>query len=236
MPRATASAPRSRPGPTRSTHPTPPRRTPSARRAAGRSRGTSTRRASSAASRRSSARRCGPRAWRRRRTRTGSQDRRSRGRASAGARPCTGSAGSASAPARRAERSACRTGSRPRRARTRRTSPIPASTGTTHTVRSRSSRAVQRDRQRAVAGEHEQPEQQRPLLPTPERTQRVRRRERAVRVRGDVGEREVVTHERDGEDGRCDRGRAERAEERVACRDREPSAVVTAAIAPATSA
>ena len=55
---------------------------------------------------------------------------------------------------------------------------IPPSTGTTQAVRSRSSRRLSGDRERAVAGQDEQPEQQRSLLPAPERAQRVRRRQR----------------------------------------------------------
>ena len=76
--------------------------------------------------------------------------------------------------------------------------------------------AVERDGKRPVPGEDEQPEEQRALLAAPERAQRVGGRQRAVRVRGDVREREVVTHERGREHDRGDERRREAAVERVA--------------------
>ena len=68
---------------------------------------------------------------------------------------------------------------------------------------------------RAEAGEHEQPEEQRALLPSPERGDRVRRRQRLARRPGDVREREVVPQERGEEDRGGDGGRRERRDERV---------------------
>ncbi len=53
-------------------------------------------------------------------------------------------------------------------------------------------RAIQADRGRAEPREDQQPEKQRPLLPSPERRDRVRRRQRLARRARDVLEREVV--------------------------------------------
>ena len=49
--------------------------------------------------------------------------------------------------------------------------------GTTHTTRSRSRRRLMHDRERAVAGQDEQPEEERALLPAPEGGERVEGRE-----------------------------------------------------------
>ena len=132
----------------------------------------------------------------RRRRRTGSTGRRSRGTASADGSPCTGSGGSASGRRRRPAQSACRTGWRPRRARTRRRSRSRRAPGTTQATRSRRSRRFTATAKRAVAGEDQQPQQERALLPTPERGQRVAVGEGAARVLRDVDEREVVRDER----------------------------------------
>ena len=85
--------------------------------------------------------------------------------------------------------------------------------------------AVQRDGKRSVAGEHEQPQEQRPFLPAPKRAQRVGGRQRAVRVRGDIHEREVVAHEGGREHDRGDQRGGEAAVERVARGRREPPPV-----------
>ena len=59
--------------------------------------------------------------------------------------------------------------------------------------------AVDPDGERGVAGQDQEPEEQRALLPAPERRQLVGAAERAVGVLGDVGEREVAAQEPGGE-------------------------------------
>ncbi len=76
--------------------------------------------------------------------------------------------------------------------------------------------SVHSDGQRAVSGEHQEPQEQRALLPTPECAQRVDGRQGAVRVRRDVREREVVTHECACEHDGRDQSRCEARDERVA--------------------
>ena len=83
--------------------------------------------------------------------------------------------------------------------------------------------AVEPDGERRVAGQDQQPEEQRALLPAPERGELVDPAERAARVVGDVGEREVVADERGGEHDGRDEGRPERGDERVPGRVREPA-------------
>ena len=78
------------------------------------------------------------------------------------------------------------------------------------------------DRQRGQAREDEQPEQQRALLAAPEGGDRVRRRQPAARVLGDVREREVVPEQRREQHDRRDDGRREGREERVLSRPGEP--------------
>ena len=85
--------------------------------------------------------------------------------------------------------------------------------------------AVQADRDRAEAGQDEQPEKQRALLPAPERRDRVRRRQRPARRPRDVREREVVAQERREEHDRRRRAVVdERRDQRVLRRVREPAA------------
>ena len=82
--------------------------------------------------------------------------------------------------------------------------------------------AVQEDRGGAVAGEDEQPEQERALLAAPEGRDRVAGRQLAARVGPDVDEREVVPDEGDDEHDRRDEGAAEGRDQRVLGRLREP--------------
>ena len=93
-------------------------------------------------------------------------------------------------------------------------------TGTTQATRSRVP-AVEQDRGRPVAGQDQQPEEERSLLPAPERGDRVAGRQLAARVLGDVDEREVVADQRGEEDDRGDGARDEGADEGVAGRDGE---------------
>ncbi len=81
--------------------------------------------------------------------------------------------------------------------------------------------AVEQHRRRSVAGQDQQPEEERSLLPAPERGDRVAGRQLAARVLRDVDEREVVADERGEEDDRGDGARDEGADERVAGRDGE---------------
>ena len=97
-----------------------------------------------------------------------------------------------------------------------------ASTGTTHATRSAAVRRARSDRQRGQAREDEQPEQQRALLAAPEGGDRVRRRQPAARVLGDVREREVVPEQRREQDDRRDDRRGEGREEGVLSGPGEP--------------
>src|SRR5204862_2802395 len=74
---------------------------------------------------------------------------------------------------------------------------------------------VEPRRERGVAGEDQEPEEQRALLAAPERRQRVAERQRAARVLRHVDEGEVAARERAPEDGGGDGGRRERGEEGV---------------------
>ena len=82
---------------------------------------------------------------------------------------------------------------------------------------------VEPDGERRVAGEDQQPQQQRALLAAPERRERVAERQRAADVLGDVDEREVAARERDPEDDGGDDRRPERGEQRVLRGEREPA-------------
>ena len=93
-------------------------------------------------------------------------------------------------------------------------------TGTTQATRSRV-RRLSRHRSRSIAGQDQQPEEERSLLPAPERGDRVAGRQLAARVLRDVDEREVVADECGEEDDRGDGARDEGADERVAGRDGE---------------
>ena len=110
---------------------------------------------------------------------------------------------------------------------------IPPSTGVTHTTRSRARFRANQHRERGVAGEDEQPEEQRALLPAPERRDLVLQRQRLARVPRDVGEREVVADEARDEDERRDERREERGEERVPRGVREPALAAPARPPPA---
>ena len=83
--------------------------------------------------------------------------------------------------------------------------------------------AVDPDGERRVAGQDEEPEQERALLAAPERRDLVDAPERPARVLGDVDERVVVADEPGDEDRGGDERRAERRDERVARRHREPA-------------
>ncbi len=83
---------------------------------------------------------------------------------------------------------------------------------------------VDPDRERGVAGQDQEPEEQRPLLPTPHRGKLVRARERPVGVLGDVGEGEVVAEEPGREHGGSHEGRAEGRDQRITGRMGEPAA------------
>ena len=83
---------------------------------------------------------------------------------------------------------------------------------------------VEQNRRRRVAGQDEQPEEQRPLLPAPEGRDRVPGRQLAARVLRDVDEREVVPHERGEQDERGDGGRREGADQRVLRGQGQPAA------------
>src|SRR5205085_2235866 len=87
------------------------------------------------------------------------------------------------------------------------------------------------DCDRRVAGQDEEPEEERSLLPAPERRQTVARGQRPARVRGDVGEGEVVAQEGRREHGHGDGGRAESGEERVPRGEREPAATPSGRVA-----
>src|SRR5439155_1302924 len=82
---------------------------------------------------------------------------------------------------------------------------------------------VERDGERAIAGEDEQPEQERAFLTAPEGREGIDRRQGVARVGGDVAEGEVVPDESDGEYDRGDGGRAEAGEQRVPGRVRGPT-------------
>ena len=68
---------------------------------------------------------------------------------------------------------------------------------------------VQQHGRGRIAGEEQQPEQERSLLPAPEGRDRVAGRQLAARVVGDVDEREVVADQGGDEDERGDEGRPE---------------------------
>src|SRR5436305_2099057 len=80
---------------------------------------------------------------------------------------------------------------------------------------------VEPDGQRRVAGEDQQPEQKRSLLPTPERGERVADRQLAADVLRHVREREVATRERGPQHAGRDERRRERSEQRVLGGQRE---------------
>ena len=82
-------------------------------------------------------------------------------------------------------------------------------------MRSRAHALLSRDRRRAEAGEDEQPEEQGPLLTSPERGQRVRRRQCSARRPRDVLKGEVVAQERRDEYTGSYRRRRERGDQRV---------------------
>ena len=84
--------------------------------------------------------------------------------------------------------------------------------------------AVEPDREPRVAGEHEQPEQERALLAAPERGERVAERQLVARVLPDVDEGHVAASERDEQDDRRDERHREGGEQRVLRREREPPA------------
>ena len=75
---------------------------------------------------------------------------------------------------------------------------------------------VEQNRGGAVAGQDQQPEEQRSLLSTPEGRDRVAGRQLTACVLRDVDEREVVTDERDQQDDRRNGARDEGADECVA--------------------
>ena len=100
---------------------------------------------------------------------------------------------------------------------------IPPITGTTQTTMSRRSLRFSITARARVAGQHEQPEEQRALLPAPERRERVDRAQVAARVRLDVGVGEVVRDERADEHRRGDDGRAEAGDQGVAGGVGEPA-------------
>ncbi len=85
---------------------------------------------------------------------------------------------------------------------------------------------VEPDGERGVAGEDEEPKEQRALLPAPETCEAVAEGQRAARVLRDVDEREVATRERDPQHCRGDRRRAERGDQRVLCGERKPAAAL----------
>ena len=81
-----------------------------------------------------------------------------------------------------------------------------------------------------VAGQDQQPEQERSLLPAPEGRDRVAGGQLAARVLGDVDEREVVPDQRGDEDERGDDARPEGRDERVLRREREPAATLPGSV------
>ena len=102
--------------------------------------------------------------------------------------------------------------------------------------RDRARPAVEQDRSRSVAGQDQQPEEERSLLPAPEGGDRVAGRQLAARVLRDVDEREVVADERREEDDRGDGARDEGADERVRAETARRRRPFQAAIEPATTA
>ena len=96
--------------------------------------------------------------------------------------------------------------------------------------------AVQQHRCGSVAGEDEQPQEQRSLLAAPERGDLVARRQLAARVGPHVDEREVVPHEGDEQHERRDDRAAESRDQRVLRRHARAAAAPPAAYAPATTA
>src|SRR6185437_8650701 len=83
--------------------------------------------------------------------------------------------------------------------------------------------AVEPDREAGIAGEDEQPEQKRSLLPAPERRQRVAERQLVARVLPHVDERHVATAERDEEENGGDERHREGGQQRVLRGVREPA-------------
>ena len=221
--RATASARRSRPGPRRSSRPSRPPGRPSASRAAGRRRGRP-------GDERPAARRDDPAlvgaTCEQRAHREGERDREAdvaeveQRRVGHHVRvlearvepaPSAGAACVANGVATTTSRKAKKTAT-------------PPSTGVTQATRSRARAPVDEQGGGRVAGQDQQPEQQRALLPAPEGRDRVAGRQLAARVLGGVDEREVVADQRRDEDERGDDARPEGRDERVLGREREPAA------------
>ena len=221
--RATASGRRSRPGPRRSTRPIQTPRTPSAHRGAGRSRGTPRQRASTAASRRSIARRYDPTAARPRRTRTGPEPDVAEIQRRSGDHVRVLQARREAVAVERRRLRVERAGDGDEH--DEKNVAIPAITGTTQAVRSRSRRRLIATAS-APYPVRTSSQRSRELPALPERAQRVGNRQVAVRVRSDVPEREVVPYERRGQHCGGDEGRREAAVERVQCRRGEPTLVL----------
>ena len=102
----------------------------------------------------------------------------------------------------------------------------PPRIGTAHGRRLARRPPCEEHRDRREAGEDQEPEQQRALLPAPERRDRVPERQLAARVVGDVDEAEIVLDERREQDGRADEGGREGRHDRVLRRLREPLAAL----------
>ena len=97
-----------------------------------------------------------------------------------------------------------------------------ASTGTTHAIRSAAARRARTTASVDRPVRTSSQSRSEPFLAAPERRDRVRRRQPAARVLGDVREREVVPEQRREQDDRRDDRRRERREERVLGRAGEP--------------